>query len=166
MILPGQTFYFHEGMMHEVHVPTGEKSVTISLRPDTVYPIVAVKDDLCKAAGSSDAYTLAPEDSHWDKFRAKVFNPTHFASTLDDPEQRKKMPSRLKEAFLSALKSKTSKLEKQLPDFLDLWWADFAIRRNHCPTGGLPVPPSNRDEIYKQWEAERLQQRRPRKETA
>jgi len=152
----GQVLYFHHGALHEVSVDDGESSVSVAMRADAIYPLMAVKDDLLRMAGEPELCRLRDEFAHWDKFRASVFLPTRFRDALADERTRKEMPRELKEAILSALLPRDETARNRLPSLLDAWWADLCVRRNHCPTGALPIPPADRAAQLKQWEDERL----------
>lgn len=153
---PGEVLFMPRGMMHEISVPKGKQSVSLTIQPKSIYPIVNVCNDLCDAAGDSKAFSLPDHHSHWDKFRVSFFDPTRFASTLNESGPCIEMPTELKEAFLEIVLAKTEEFKDKLPHLLDQWWKDLSIRRNYSPTGVYPVPPPNRAKILKEWEEERL----------
>ncbi len=158
-LTPGHVLYFSAGVMHEVSIPEGEISVSISVRPSTVYPIISVAGDLNRMVGEKEGYLLPEEKSHWFKFKANFFEPSRYADSLKTEQGRTAMPKELKQAFLGIVKSGRPELEKKLPQLLDAWWADFAKRRNHCPTGALPPPPPDREIFLAKLERQRRERK-------
>jgi len=145
----GQGIFIPRGVMHRVVVPKGSISVSLSIRMDHHYPFLEVVRDLARTTQDAETYTLSPDHSHWDKFRAMYFDPSKHPPGA-------KMPLQLKKEMLHYIHSKNSRAKENLPLLLDRWWKDLSKRRNFCPTGPLPAPPENRLELLRKWEIERL----------
>ncbi len=152
----GEVLYFHDGMMHEVRVPDEEQTVSIAIRADAHYSVLTLVREISAMVGQEKAYVLIPEVDYWDKFRTKLFSPDRFSKSLESEKGRCCMPSELKEELLRVIQSASKSLETCLEGNLNQWWQDFCARRNHCPTGVLPIPPENRVELLQAWEKERL----------
>ncbi|HLG20861.1 MAG TPA: cupin domain-containing protein [Bdellovibrionota bacterium] len=154
-LIAGQGIYLPRGAMHEISVRGGEISVSVGIRPESIYPVMTLCTELCEMAGVKDAFSVVPGCNDWSKFLAKMFNPTDFKRYLGS----RTMPPALRQNLLTVLQPKSEKLSERLAQLLDRWWQKFCRRRKPSPTGPLPARPIDREAILKQWEDERYRAR-------
>lgn len=153
LLKPGDMVFFSRGVMHEVCVPEQDSvSVSMTLGVHFYYPLLTVLDLINQRLGDDTALRLQAEFRFWDKFQYYLFDPTRY---VQDPDLTK-MPEVLKSKILSLLDAKSTRYE-DAQNLLDEWWKDYVKKREYSPTGYMPKPPSNREELLKQWEQERLQ---------
>jgi hypothetical protein len=154
MLSPGEGIFLPRGVLHEISVPSGDQSVSLSFRAEHVYPLLTFCGDLCALVGDTLAYRVKPPYSHWSKFREYVFDPSRFRYSLASPPSERLMPNELARSLSRVIdgSSRVYRMRKE-KNFND-WWKRLSIDRKY--PGALPIPPEDKGEWLRKQEKRRI----------
>lgn len=148
----GDAVYFSKGVVHEVSVPLGTTSVSVTFAMDSLYPLINVVKTI--NAGLKQKLELKEKYNYWDKFRCTLFDPSKYKALK---YQNGEVPKDLQKAFTKTLIPNPHYSVKNIENFFESWWKMFAKEKKYSSTGIMPAPPPNRIELLKKWEKERVE---------
>lgn len=144
---PGEMVFFSKGTMHQVAVPEqNEGSVSVAISADHLYPVLTCIQQINQMYNQN--LIVKEAFSGWDKFSAYLFDPNRYIYSIGDSMMPKQLLSSFKEIILNS--------NENTEKYLNEWWKHYSISGKYSPTGTLPLGPSNKEEILKAWESQRL----------
>jgi ribosomal protein L16 Arg81 hydroxylase len=123
-LAPGDAAFIPRGALHEVSIPRGEQSVSVSFRAGSPYLVRLLCADLCEAQNKLGAFDLPVNMRTLHKFRAAYFDPV----TLSKGDSSR-MPELLRRELLKTIQTPDDADRVKLPALLDEWWGGMVARR-------------------------------------